>query len=82
MLTDKERDTLLIRVDEQVKEIHRALARDYKCLYGNGQPGLLQRVQQLENYHSNENTFLKKFGAVIAWIVSTALAVYAVIKHH
>ena len=82
MLTDRERDTLLIRMDEQLKQIHKALERDYKCLHGNGQPGLLQRVQQLENYHSNENGFLKKFGAIIAWIVTTALALYSVIKHH
>jgi hypothetical protein len=82
MLTDKERDTMLIRMDEKIKEIHKALERDYKCLHGNGQPGLIQRVQQLENYHSNENSFIRRFGAVIAWIATTALALYSAIKHH
>lgn len=82
MLTDRERDTLLIRMDEQLKEIHKALERDYKCLHGNGQPGLIQRVQELENYHKNENGFLRKFGTVIAWMATTALALYSAIRHH
>lgn len=82
MLTDRERDTLLIRMDERMKNIEEALGRDYKCLYGNGQPGLLQRVQQLENYHANENGFLRRFGAIIAWLATTALALYSAIKHH
>lgn len=82
MLTDRERDTLLIRMDERLKNMEEALGRDYKCLYGNGQPGLLQRVQQLENFHTNENGFLRRFGAIIAWLATTALALYSAIKHH
>jgi methionine synthase II (cobalamin-independent) len=111
-MTDSEKE-LLIRIDERTKDILEALARDYKCLHGNGQPGLIERVQTLEatknefagkieahekkiealekvparvqtleNYHTNENSFLRKFGAVIAWIATTALALYSVLKHH
>lgn len=115
-MTEDEKN-LLIRIDERLKNfvnrmddrlenIEESLSRDYKCLHGNGQPGLIQqvqkleydckelrekvdvlekipaRVQTLENYHSNENKFLRKYGAVIAWIATTALSLYSVIKHH
>ena len=104
-MTDSEKE-LLIRIDERTKDIQEALSRDYKCLHGNGQPGLIERVQvleaakkeieskvdvlekipprvqTLENYHANENSFLRKFGAAIAWVIATALALYSAMKHH
>lgn len=80
MLTDRERDQLLIRMDEHVKNIEDALGRDYKCLYGNGKPGLIERVQQLENYHQNENKFTRRAGTIIAWLATTALALYSVLR--
>ena len=80
-MTDSEKE-LLIRIDERTKDIQEALARDYKTLHGNGNPGLLERVQKLENLHQNENTMFKKYGAVIAWIITTIIAVYSAIKHH
>jgi hypothetical protein len=108
-MTDSEKE-LLIRIDERTKDILEALARDYKCLHGNGQPGLIERVQilesskkelsgkveslektlekiparvqTLENYHTNENSFVRRFGAIIAWLATTALALYSAIKHH
>jgi tetrahydromethanopterin S-methyltransferase subunit B len=98
------------RMDDKFDVINESLKRDYKIIYGNGQPGLVQqvqelhhiaedlktklsalekkvealpgRIQNLENYHSNENSFLKKFGSVIAWLATTALALYSVLKHH
>lgn len=106
MLTDRERDELLIRMDERTMKMQEALERDFKSLYGNGQPGLIERVrdlsttckelkgkledlekiparvQTLENYHTNENSFIRKCGAVIAWLVTAALALYSALKHH
>ena len=82
MMTDRERDALLIRMDEKLKGIESALARDYKCLHGNGQPGLLERVQKLEDFHANENGFTRRYGAVVAWLLTTALALYSTLKHH
>jgi len=98
------------RMDDKFEVINGSLKRDYKILYGNGQPGLVQQVQELthsteelkgkiktleekieklperiqtlENYHTNENSFLRRFGAIIAWLATTALALYSVIKHH
>ncbi len=80
-MTDSEKE-LLIRIDERTKDILEALARDYKALHGNGSPGLLARVQKLEDMHQTENTTLRKYGAFIAWLVTTALALYSAIKHH
>ena len=81
-MSDVERDELLIRIDEQVKEIKSKLDRDGRMIYGNGKPGLLSRVQSLEDFHRNENTFLKKSGGIIAWIVTTILAAVAVWNKH
>lgn len=98
------------RMDDKFEAINESLKRDYKIIYGNGQPGLMQqvqdlthiaeglkkkteamenkleplpaRIQTLENLHQNENTILKKYGAIIAWLITTALAIYSVVKHH
>lgn len=80
-MTQKDRDEILLRVQFQIDEIHKSLARDYKILHGNGQPGLLSRVQSLEDFHKNENTFTKKFGGAVAWLLTTAIAIYSLIKH-
>jgi tetrahydromethanopterin S-methyltransferase subunit G len=119
-MTDEEKNLLIRiaerlenfekRMDDKFEVINESLKRDYKILYGNGQPGLVQqvqdlthardemkkqldglekklealpgRIQTLENYHTNENSFLRKFGAIIAWLATTALALYSAIKHH
>ncbi len=81
-MTDEERDRLLIEIRSDIKYIHAALERDYKHIHGNGQPGLLSRVQHLEDLHENENTFVKKFGQLAAWVVTTVIAVYSALKHH
>lgn len=79
-MSDVERDELLIRIDEQVKEIRSKLDRDGRMIYGNGKPGLLSRVQSLEDFHRNENTFVRKSGGIIAWLITTILAAFAVWK--
>ena len=92
------------RMDDKFEAINESLKRDYKIIYGNGQPGLIQQVQELihdvdelkkktnkleplseriqtlENLHQNENTILKKYGAIAAWLITTALALYSVVK--
>lgn len=80
-MTNAERDEMLIRMHENLKEIRSALERDYKHIHGNGQPGLLARVQALEDFHANENRWAKKLGTVAAWIVTTIVSVIALAKH-
>lgn len=80
-MTNKERDELLIRIDERLGVINGKLERDYKVLHGNGQPGLISRVQSLENQHRTESKHIGVIAAVIAFGVNSALAIYAIFKN-
>ena len=73
---------MLIRMHENLKEIRSSLERNDKHIYGNGRPGLLARVQALEDFHANENRWAKKLGTAAAWVVTTIVSVVALIKHH
>ena len=81
-MTNDERDAILLEIRGTLKGIEKDIARHDKTLYGNGQPGVCARVQSLEDYHANENGFTKKYGGVLAWVITTILAIYSVIKHH
>lgn len=81
-MTNAERDALLVRIDEQIEEINKALERDYHALHGNGHPGLVSRVQKLEDWQEQAESFKQKYGSVIGWIITTAIAVFAVFKPH
>ena len=79
-MTDAERDELLIRLDESTKEIKNKLKTDYAHLHGNGRPGLLERVQKLEDWQAARQHHYGAIAAAIGFIVNTAIAVYAAIK--
>jgi hypothetical protein len=81
-MTNDERDRLLLEIHGMMSSIKSDVGRHEKTLYGNGQPGLCTQVQELKDYHRNENNFLKRYGGVFAWLVTTILAIYSVIKHH
>lgn len=82
MLTPKERDALLIRIDERLEHVGAALARDYQALYGNGRPGLVERVRELEARRDQSDRFGRKYGALVAWCITTIIAAYAAWKNH
>ena len=48
-MTREERDDLMIRVDERLKNIEKDLKEYHREMHGNGKPGLIERVQKLEN---------------------------------
>ena len=79
-MTDEERDELLIRLDERTKKIKDDLEDDYHALYGNGKPGLLERVQKLEDWHIACQHHYGAVAVVIAFIVNAAIALYAAMK--
>ena len=79
-MTDAERDELLIRLDESTKEIKNKLKTDYAHLHGNGRPGLLERVQKLEDWQAAQQHHYGAIAAAIGFVVNTAIAVYAAIK--
>ena len=80
MSRKKDLYALVARVDERLEQLCEHYEKVDKCLYGNGQPGLVSRVQTLEDLHKNENSFLKKITSIGGWLVTTAIAVYALFK--
>jgi len=80
-MTDAQRDELLIRMDERINTINEKLDTDYKHLHGNGQPGLISRVQALEDARAAEAKHHSAMWAVIGFCVNAAIAVYAVFRH-
>lgn len=70
----------LSRIEEQTRQQGDAIAALDKSIHGNGHPGLHDRVLALE--HSEQASEKHKGGvyAVIAWLVTTAIALYGALK--
>lgn len=64
----------LARIEEQLKS-------DYKALHGNGKKGLLDRVSDLENSFYAGGMIYRVLVGIVAWIVTTAVAIYAAVKN-
>ena len=79
-MTDGERDELLIRLDERTKKILLDMKDDYRALYGNGRPGLLDRVQSLEDWKAARDRHYGAIAGVIGFIINAAIAIYAIAK--
>lgn len=79
-MTNTERDELLIRIDERLRVIDSKLAADYKVIHGNGQPGLITRVQALEDQHKSESKHLGAVAGVSGFLLSLAVAIYTALK--
>ena len=79
-MTDTERDELLIRLDESTKEIKNKLKTDYAHLHGNGRPGLLERVQKLEDWQAARQHHYGAVTVVVGFIINAAIALYAALK--
>ena len=79
-MTDAERDELLIRLDESTKEIKNKLKTDYAHLHGNGRPGLLERVQKLEDWRLACQHHYGAVAGAVAFVINAAVAWYAALK--
>ena len=79
-MTDAERDELLIRLDERTRKIASDLKDDYRALYGNGQPGLLSRVQKLEDWKDAKQKHVGAIVGAIGFVVNAVIAWYAALK--
>ena len=80
-MTDQERDELLIRLDERIKDISSKLKTDYAHLHGNGRPGLIERVQLLEDWRESLRHHHGALAALIGFLVNAAIAIYAIFKN-
>ena len=77
-LTDFETDVI-----DRLGRIETKLDNDFRALHGNGQPGLIekhekleQRVKSLEDMAKTQSGIASKVVIGIAWLVTTAIAFY------
>lgn len=68
-------------VIERLSRIEVKVEADYRALYGNGKPGLLDRVNKLENSMYAGGIMYRAIVSFVAWIVTLAVAVYAAVKN-
>ena len=47
-MTENERDNMILKIASDVEVIKHDLAQDFRILYGNGKPGLIEEVQELK----------------------------------
>lgn len=68
-------------VIERLTSIEVKLDADYRALHGNGKPGLLDRVNKLENSMYAGGFLYRTIVSFIAWFVALAVAIYAAVKN-
>ena len=77
-LTDFEKEVI-----DRLGRIETKLDNDFRALHGNGQPGLIektqkleQRVKSLEDMAKTQSGIAGKVIVGLAWLVTTAIAFY------
>lgn len=75
LYSDFEREVI-----ERLTSIEVKLDADYRALHGNGKPGLLDRVNKLENSMYAGGFLYRTIVSFIAWFVALAVAIYAAVK--
>jgi len=68
-------------VIERLTSIEVKLDADYRALHGNGKPGLLDRVNKLENSMYAGGMLYRAIVSFVAWLVTLAVAIYAAFKN-
>lgn len=70
-------------VIDRLGRIETKLDNDFRALHGNGQPGLIektqkleQRVKSLEDTAKTQSGIAEKVIVALAWLVTTAIAFY------
>ena len=79
-------ETIIREIYAEVREIKTKLESDYRALYGNGHPGLIEDVANLKRElaiikakQSWFGTALAGWLSVVAWLVTTAVSVVSII---
>jgi len=76
LYSDFEREVI-----ERLTSIEVKLDADYRALHGNGKPGLLDRVNKLENSMYAGGFLYRTIVSFVAWFVALAVAFYAAVKN-
>ena len=66
---------------QRLTAIEVKLNADYRALHGNGKKGILDRVSDIENKIYSGGVLYRVIVGIIAWIVTTAIALYGAIKN-
>ena len=79
-MTDTQRDELLIKLATDVAEVKLKIGNDFKALYGNGKPGLIdtvavleRRISELEGEAKARKRHWVAICGIIAWVASAAV---------
>ena len=79
--------TLIREIYAEVREIKTKLESDYRALYGNGHPGLIEDVASLKRElaiikakQSWFGTALAGWFSVIAWLITTAVSIISIVR--
>lgn len=76
LYSDFEREVI-----ERLTSIEVKMDADYRALHGNGKPGLLDRVNKLENSMYAGGFLYRTVVSFVAWFVALAVAIYAAVKN-
>lgn len=76
LYSDFEREVI-----ERLTSIEVKLDADYRALHGNGKPGLLDRVNKLENSMYAGGFLYRTVVSFVAWLIAIAVAIYAAVKN-
>lgn len=89
-MTQFEKDVYdkLTNISERLGKIETKLNADYAELHGNGKPGLIKNVEDINRKLSNMDVkatlnagVISTIIGVIAWLITTLIALYGALKH-
>lgn len=80
-------ESLIREIYAEVREIKTKLESDYRALYGNGHPGLIEDVANLKRDMAILRAKQSWFGSslagwlsLLAWLITTTVSILAVLK--
>ncbi len=86
-MADTNDSKLLMEIHADVQVIKAKLDSDYRALYGNGHPGLIEDVavlkRELEIQKAKQSWFgtaIAGWVSVIAWLITTAVSIVSIVR--
>ncbi len=76
-MTDSERDRMLMEIHADMQVVKTKLETDYRALYGNGSPGLVARVTDIEKKIASMTSSTSSILRLLAWLATIIVAIYA-----
>ena len=70
----------LAALEAGIDYIKGALERDYKHIHGNGSPGLIDRVKELEDWRTSMQSHRAEYLMLAGFVINAAIAIYAIFK--